>query len=160
MEAPRAGARRSALLALAAAAAALALVGPAHASLGGAYETVERDRAHMAARVASAQAASYRVHTLTLANQGVVKEFTRPDGTVFAIAWRGPGRPDLRQLLGARFSQLQAENAPAAGRRIRRPMSVNRSDLVVHSAGHPGGFWGFAYLPAMQPADFSLGDLK
>jgi hypothetical protein len=138
----------------------LCTITPAHATLGGAYETVEKDRAHMAARVRSAQTASYRVHTLTLANRGVVREFTRGDGTVFAISWRGPGRPDLRQLLGGRFEQMQTENAPATGRRVRRPLIVNRSDLVMQSSGHPGAFWGFALLPAMQPADFSIGDLK
>lgn len=141
-------------------AAWLAFVNPAHATLGGAYESVEKDRAHMTARASSARTASYSVHILTLANQGVIKEFTRRDGTVFAVAWRGPGRPDLRQLLGSSFEQMQSENLSSSGRRTRRPMSVGRSDLVVQSAGHPGAFWGFAYLPLSEPADFSIGDLK
>jgi hypothetical protein len=138
----------------------LAAINPAHATLGGANESVERDRAHMAARISTTQVGSYQVHTLILPNHGVVKEFARPDGTVFAIAWRGPGRPDLRQLLGSGYDQMQAENRPPNGRRTFRPLSVNRSDLVVQSAGHPGAFSGFALLPMVQPSDFSISDLR
>jgi hypothetical protein len=138
----------------------LAMAMPAHASLGGAYASVEADRAHMAARATSAGAGAFTVHTLTLANGGTVKEFTRVDGTVFAVAWRGPGRPDLRQLLGEHFSTLQADNATRRGPRYRRPMAVNRSDFIVQSGGHSGAFWGIAVLPQMEPPGFSPNNLR
>jgi hypothetical protein len=146
---------------------ALAIVGgwalawPAHATLGGVYSSVESDRTHMVARMRSASAATYAVHTLTLPNQGEVREFTRSDGIVFAVAWKGPGRPDLRQLLGQQhFDTFQADNVPPQGRRTRRPLGVNRPDLIVHSAGHSGAFWGFAYLPQQTPSGFSTSELK
>jgi hypothetical protein len=31
---------------------------------------------------------------------------------------------------------------------------------VVHSAGHPGAFRGFAYLPALTPTGVTAGDLQ
>ena len=137
----------------------VALAAPACANLGGAYASVEVDRAHFGARLQSTAAGTYTLHALTLANRGVVKEFTRADGTVFAVTWRGAGRPDLRQLLGEHFQTLQADNV-RTDRRTRRPLSVNRSDFLVVTGGHPGGFWGVAFLPQIAPAGFSTDALK
>ncbi len=133
---------------------------PASAGLGRAYSSVDTDRVALGASVASTSAGTYTVHTLTLANRGVIKEFTRADGTVFAVLWHAPGRPDLRQLLGDKFETMQGDNAVRAGRHLRRPISVNRTDLVVQSGGHPGAFWGAAMIPQLQPAGFSASDLK
>jgi hypothetical protein len=137
----------------------LALALPAHAHLGGPYASVEADRAHMTARIHSTAAATHTVHALTLGNGGIVKEYTRADGTVFAVTWRGPGRPDLRQLLGDHFSTMQTDNV-RIGRRVRRPMSVKRPDLIVQSGGHSGAFWGVAILPKLEPPGFSLSDIN
>lgn len=145
---------------LALCAGCLAYAAAAHAALGGAYGSVEADRVHLSARVSTTAAATHTVHALTLANGGVVKELTRSDGTVFAVIWHGPGRPDLRQLLGSRFDTLQSANTLPGGRRTRMPLSVNRPDFIVQSGGHPGAFWGVAYLPQMAPAGFSTTDLK
>ena len=150
----------SRLASAAAAAAALTAASSAQAFLGGGYATVTADRAHMAARLQTSAAASHTLHQLTLANGGIVKEFSRPDGTIFAVTWRGPGRPDLRQLLGDHFSTLQADNARRSGRPHRLPLMVNRSDFVVLTGGHPGAFWGVAYLPRAAPAGFSPSELK
>jgi hypothetical protein len=147
-------------LALAVAGLALGVAPAAWAGLGGTYASVETDRAHLSAAMRSNSAGTYTIHTLTLANRGAVREYTRGDGTVFAITWRGPGRPDLRQLLGDRFETFQADNTPPHGRRTHRPLTVNRTDMMVQSAGHPGAFSGFAYLPQMAPAGFSTSDLK
>jgi hypothetical protein len=132
----------------------------ANAGLGRAYGSVDTDRLTLGARVASVASNGYTAHSLTLPNGGVVKEFTRADGKVFAVAWRAPGRPDLRLLLGDNFDTVQTDNALRVGRHVRRPIGVNRSNLVVQSGGHPGAFWGVAVIPQMQPAGFSAGDLK
>ena len=150
----------SRLACAAAAATAFAAASSAHAFLGGSYATVTADRAHMAARLQTSAAATHTLHQLTLANGGMVKEFSRSDGTVFAVTWRGPGRPDLRQLLGDHFSTLQADNARRSGRPRRLPLVVNRSNFVVLTGGHPGAFWGVAYLPQAAPAGFSPSELK
>jgi hypothetical protein len=144
----------------AAVAAGLCAALPAHAFLGGAYSSVAADRAHLAARLQSTAAATHTLHTLTLANGGMVHEFSRPDGAVFAVTWRGPGRPDLRQLLGEHFATMQADNANRRGRLRRMPLIVNRSNLVVLTGGHSGAFWGLAFLPQSAPAGFSPSQLK
>jgi hypothetical protein len=148
--------RGAALLILGLGSASLAT--GAHAALGHAVATVQEDRLHMSAALASTATPAYTMHTLTLVNGGEVKEFSA-GGVIFAVSWRGPGRPDLRQLLGEHFATLQADNARAGGRRLRMPMAVNRSDLIVHGGGHPGAFWGLAYLPGATPAGVSAADL-
>jgi hypothetical protein len=138
----------------------LGFAAPSFATLGGASATVERDRAHLAARSSAIVNAAYTVHVMTLPNGGTVKEFERSDGVVFAIAWRGPSRPDLRQLLGSRFEVMQSDVVVRSGRRLRAPLADERSDFVLHSAGHSGAFVGSAYLPQMAPSDFSISALK
>lgn len=130
------------------------------AGLGRPLKSVEEDRAALRAQRTSTYHDTYTVHELALPNGGAVKEFTRTDGAVFAVTWNAPGRPDLRQLLGASFNTMQDENAPQAGRRLRRPLAVNHSGLLLQSGGHPGAFWGVAVAPALQPAGFGPSDLK
>ena len=148
-----------AVLGLGPAAAVAAAPCAAWASLGERGDSVKADRARMAVRMASTTRATHTVSALTLANGGMVREFTNKDGVVFAVSWRGPGRPDLRQLLGGSFDTLQADNVGRGGRRMRAPLSVHRSDLVVHTGGRPGAFWGLAYLPQQTPSGFSAADL-
>lgn len=137
----------------------LGFAAPSFATLGGASSSVEADRAHLGARSSAVVNAAYTVHTMTLPNGGTVKEFERSDGAVFAIVWRGPSRPDLRQLLGTRFNVLQSDLAVRHGQR-RRVMSDARSDFVLQGGGHSGAFFGKAYLPKMAPATFSLSALQ
>jgi hypothetical protein len=132
---------------------------PAWAALGGGRESIDTDRRHLAARLSATAAATHTVHVLTMPNGEVIREFARNDGTVFAVAWRGPARPDLRQLLGPRFDDVQADNVLPGGRRTRRPLAVRRPDFALTSGGHPGAFWGVAYLPALAPPGFPVKDL-
>jgi hypothetical protein len=148
-------------LVLGAAVAGLAFCGawPAAASLGGGPESVTHDRAHLAARLSSQTTGARTVHVLTLANGAERRELARSDGTVFAITWRGRSRPDLRQLMGPAFETFNARVAAPGARRTRRPLDVRQSDLVVHAGGHGGAFWGYAYLPALVPPDFTAAEL-
>jgi hypothetical protein len=146
---------------LAAAVAGVALCGawPAAASLGGGPASVTLDRAHLAARLSSQTTGARTVHVLTLANGAERRELARADGTVFAITWQGRSRPDLRQLMGPAFEAFNARVAAPGARRTRGPLDVRQSDLVVHAGGHGGAFWGYAYLPALAPPDFSVAEL-
>lgn len=141
--------------------AALATVAatPAAAELGGGRRGVEADRAHLAAAMVSSATATHTVHTLTLANGDTVREFADADGTVFAVAWEGPARPDLRQLLGPAFETMQTDVATSR-HRPRAAMAVARADLVVRGGGHPGAFRGFAYLPGRIPPGFRADALE
>ncbi len=104
--------------------------------------------------------ATHTVQTLSLANGGVVHEFVSSGGVVFAVSWRGPGRPDLRQLLGDHFETLQTDTVLHAGRRLKRPLAVERPDFIVHSGGHPGAFWGVAFLPHVAPPGLTLREIQ
>ena len=130
--------------------AAVVIAGSAHATLGAAYGSVEIDRAKIGARHAMASQADYAIHLLTTPG-GMLREFTRPDGAVFAVTWQGAARPNLRQALGPYFDELNAAN-PARRRGGRHiPLTASRSDLVVRSGGHSGAFYGVAYVPALVP---------
>jgi hypothetical protein len=139
----------------------MAVAHSAAAGLGGQVESVEADRVRFAARMSSTVATGYAVHMLRMPNGGVVREFTRPDGMVFAVAWRGPGRPDLRQLLGGPlFDRFQADNVMPAGRRTHMPLAASHADFVVQTGGRPGAFWGVAFLPQAAPTGFSPSSLR
>jgi Protein of unknown function (DUF2844) len=41
-----------------------------------------------------------------------------------------------------------------------RHLSIDRSDLVVHSGGHMRAFYGNAYVPALLPPNFTIADIQ
>ena len=132
----------------------------AHAELGGAMTGVQADSAHLKAQLVSVPRSTHTVHEMTLPNGGGVKEFTNTRGQVYAVTWSGPGKPDLRSLLGGHFTTFQADNARASPRARRRPAMVRRPDLTIQTGGHMGYFWGVAYIPSLVPAGFSVADLQ
>jgi hypothetical protein len=150
------------LVAVGATAAAVALACPpaARASLGGGVDSVTADRAHLSARLSSQVLRSRTVHVLTLPNGAERRELARSDGTVFALTWQGRSRPDLRQLMGPSFATFEARVGGPGARRTRRPLDMRETGLVVHAGGHGGAFWGYAYLPQLAPADFTMAELK
>jgi hypothetical protein len=116
----------------------------------------------MRAQLHTVRLSNHTRHELSLPNGGSVHEFTNEQGQIFAITWYGPGKPDLRSLLGRYFATFQEASAGDASRRghfKRRPVAVNRSDLQIQTGGHMGYFWGVAYLPALAPAGFSISQL-
>lgn len=140
---------------------AVLLADTACAELGGPLSSVAVDRGRMAARMTSTATGRYARHELTRLNGGTVREFTNAKGAVFAVTWAGPGKPDLRSLLGRYFTALQ----PGRGvdgrsmRSLRRPLQVAQPDLQIQTAGHMGWFRGIAFVPSLAPADVALGDL-
>lgn len=132
----------------------------AQAELGGSVAGVRGEAARMNARVASVSMGRYTRHELTRANGGSVREFTNASGQVFAVTWSGPGKPDLRTLLGSHFAALQASSARGrAAHALRRPPQVSQADLQIQTAGHMGWFHGVAFIPSLAPAGFSTADL-
>lgn len=114
----------------------------------------------MAARLNSVAMGRFKRHELTRPNGGMVREFTNASGTVFAVTWSGPGKPDLGALLGSYFPTFQANSAATTRRgRFRRPASVAQPDLQIQVEGYMGWFRGVAYVPSLAPAGFSVSDL-
>ena len=124
--------------------------GLAFATLGEDGSTVDHDRAQMRAQRSVSQASTYSVHELQLPGGTQVREYMTAANQVFAVAWSGPSIPDLQQLLGTYFPRYQAA-ARALGR-VRRPLAVEASDLVIRTGGHQRAFFGVAYLPTQMPA--------
>ncbi|MGN6229544.1 MAG: DUF2844 domain-containing protein [Trinickia sp.] len=157
-------------------ACALAAVAPAaRAALGGApmptpsdatttivspiAHTASAGNAPMASRTAGVT--GYSVRATAFSSGTTVREYIGADGTVFGIAWNGPRMPDLQTLLGNYFPQYASGvQALHAARRGRGPVAVEQSDLVVHSGGHMGSFFGQAWLPSALPAGLTGADIK
>jgi hypothetical protein len=135
----------------------------AHAELGGTLSGVQADGARMKARLASVAMGGYSRHELTRGNGGSVREFTNAKGQVFAVTWSGPGKPDLRSLLGRYFTTFQAAGTGGIGRTmhsLRRPPQVSQADLQIQAGGHMGWFHGVAFIPSLAPAGFSTSNLS
>jgi hypothetical protein len=124
----------------------------AQAALGGAQDALEMERVQLKASARTLPGMAYNVVEMVTDQGATIRQFVRPDGTVFAVSWKGPFKPDLRQLLGAHFDTYQ--NAPRAesGQRSRTHSQVVTPELVVVSAGHPRAFTGLAYLRQLLPA--------
>ena len=126
---------------------------PAAASLGGTADTVQADRARMQASLRMTKKDLYAVHELSAPNKVVVREFVSPTGIVFGVAWQGPTRPDLQQLLGGYFQHFAevTQTQKSTGIR-RRQMRVKEEGLVVEGGGHARAFVGRAYVPQLVPS--------
>lgn len=135
--------------------------GAALAELGGPASSVVADSGRMHAQIASVARGTYALHAMTRANSGIVREYTNAAGLVFAVTWSGPGKPDLRALLGPYFTTFQANSAMIAqtSHSLRRPPQVDQPDLQIQTGGHMGWFHGVAYVPSLAPPGFALTDL-
>jgi len=147
------------LVTCAASVALLCTAESAQATLGGGIDSVQADGVHFSAPLVSTNYGTYTTYVLTLPNGGTINEYVT-GGVVFGLSWRTPGRPDLVQLLGSHFAAFQAGFSPHTRGVRRAPPTIEQSDLVVHSRGHPGAFHGQALLPALAPSGFSLSDLN
>lgn len=150
-------------LALAAFAAfALATLGlPALAALGGGLESIDADRVHMKAqkqaRVSTSSA--YTIHEDALPSGTSVRQYVSSNGMVFAVAWSGPFKPDLRQLLGPYFDVMVAHQSKSV--HAGQPRThMHEKNLVIESGGHMRNFYGRAYLPNQMPAGLAADDIQ
>lgn len=130
---------------------------PAQAGLGGRAASVAADGTHFRARVSAQAQLGYTDNIIAMDGGMTVHEFTGLDGTVFAVSWQGPKRPDLQQLFGsAYFNRFQADNIKVPGHiRMRRALASTHADFIVRTGGYSGAQWGYAILPALTPVTFS-----
>jgi len=139
----------------------LTAIAPVWAVLGQAKASVKKDRAAIGGQVQSKLAQGYSVETITVAGMSI-KEYVSSDGTVFAVAWRGIGAPNLRLLFGAYFDEyLDALTALQNTKpRSRRPLMLKTANLVVERSGHARNMWGRAFIPSRLPAMISPKDIQ
>lgn len=141
--------------------AALSLPRPLAASLGSDTTSIESDRAKMQASLQTTSKNGYEVHEMRAPNSVVVREFVASNGKVFGVAWSGPTRPDMQQLLGSYFDQfIQAVQKQKAQVKSRGPLSINEGGLVVQMSGHARYFVGRAYVSQLVPANVKAEDIQ
>jgi hypothetical protein len=133
----------------------LALLGgtkPAEATLGGDGASVIANEQNLAAEKRVEKSSSGERHDLTLPSGIVIRELVSPSGVVYAIAWRGPRMPNLRELLGVYFAQLSSH----ASRGNRNRLIVSGEDFEIRVQGHPHSFAGRAWVPSQVPTGVDL----
>ncbi|NYE61270.1 hypothetical protein FHW58_002477 [Duganella sp. 1224] len=116
-------------------------------------------RSLAATSATSAPNAVYTITQSTLDSGTVVREYADASGIVFAVSWKGPALPDLRTLLGDKFTVMTSNAAkrPKAG---HSQLAVNQSDVVIVSSGHMRAFEGQAWLPSALPAGFDTATIE
>ncbi len=133
----------------------------AAASLGGDRNSVEADRVFLKATLEQTAKSNYSVERIQVPNGVVVREYVSPAGNVFAVAWQGPTRPDLREILGAYFPVFLKAVPPKMNfRLLRGPVRIQANGLVVEMAGHTRWLIGRAYLIPMLPAGVSAREIQ
>jgi hypothetical protein len=139
----------------------IALPLPSFASLGGDTTSVRADQEKMQGTLRTSSADSYTLHEIRTSTGVAVKEYLAPSGRVFAVSWRGPVHPDLRQLLGPYFDEyVQAIRQQREQRHGHGPLLIQHAGLVVQVSGHVRGFVGKAYVPQQMPAGVHAEDLQ
>jgi hypothetical protein len=128
--------------------AILAFAFPASAELGGDESSVQTDQTQMQGARRIARAATHAVHEIHTPSGAVVREYVSPAGKVFGVAWEGPWLPDLHQLLGQYYDQLERARINRHG---RGPLVIQQPGLMLFSGGHMRAFAGQAYIPDMVP---------
>lgn len=126
---------------------------PALAALGDNVASVSTDRVHMHAQQRGVTSAvGYTVQEIEAPSGTLVREYVSPNGTVFAVSWTGPSKPDLRQLFGSYFQQfVSASKSVRHGAAARRHFELRQPDLIVQSNGRMRAFHGRAYVPSLLP---------
>ncbi len=141
--------------------AILALPFSLSASLGRDATSVQEDVAKMQGTLHTSSGNSHTLHEIQTPTGVAIKEYASPVGQVFAVTWKGPFHPDLRQLLGAYYDEyvqaIRTQRAPRAG---HGPVLIQHAGLVVEISGHLRSFTGRAYIPQRLPAGMHVEDIR
>jgi hypothetical protein len=141
---------------------ALLIASTAFAGLGQDQTSVETDRRTFSGgKTQITSFSGYSVHQF--ASSGLtVLEYSLPNGTVFAVTWKGISHPDLTSLLGSYLKDYQAalKSTPRqiAGR--RRFGVVQGKEVTVERGGHMRAVRGRAYVTSMFPQGVTANDIK
>jgi len=98
--------------------------------------------------------AGWSTREITLPDGLVEREYLTADGTVFAVAWRGPRRPELSVLLGVQYATQMSRNARALrrqGRGAHGSTSQLDDTFAVQASTYQRSSVGVAWLPRMLP---------
>jgi hypothetical protein len=140
-----------------------AIASSAHAALGESESSVGPDAAtmKMQLRPASAPSARYRLYAMHDAARNThVREYARSDdGKVFAVAWEGPVRPDLRQILGTQYFERYVSAAQGMVR-VRGARNIEGPGFALRMSGHMRHLAGVAWIPALVPQGVDPSEIR
>jgi hypothetical protein len=88
-----------------------------------------------------------------------VREYARADNTVFAVKWRGHGRPDLPTLLGRYHGEFKIATAMPNSRIPRRALSASSGNLEISMYGTMSNLHGIVILKTQMPANVKADEL-
>lgn len=91
----------------------------------------------------------WTVSAQTGADGITVTRYINTAGTIFAVSWDGPAKPNLKALLGTYFGAMPQ----GIGARVA---TAQQGDLVIYSSGSMPHFSGYALLKSQTPAGFSI----
>lgn len=149
------------LLVIAAVIAILAIPFPAEASLGGNINSVQADQTRLQGKLSSTANGAYTIEEIQAPTGVVVREYVSSSGTVFAVTWHGPTRPDLRQVLVTYMTTFtEALQAQRGSRVVRGALVIRQPGLVVEMGGHMRWLVGRAYVPNMVPAGVQMEEIR
>jgi hypothetical protein len=131
---------------------------PAWAALGEYEGSVSLDQRILRGEVREEVHTGYKFHQIATPDGAVIREYVSPDGKVFAISWHAHFLPNLQQLLGSYFPQVQQ----AAQAQVQRsgPLVIQTRDFVYFSGGHMMNFHGSAYVPGLLPKNVTAGVVR
>jgi hypothetical protein len=131
------------------------------ASLGGSLDSVKDDQVQLQAKRTVIVAGAYVVHELTTPTGMVVREYVSRTGSVFAVTWKGPFVPDMRQLLGTYFAEYsQAARSQQERHPGRLPLNIHEAGFVVQTSGHMRAYTGRASVSGLFPAGVTDYDIR
>jgi hypothetical protein len=135
----------------------------ANASLGGGTNSVEADRVFLKGKLKSTAKQYYSVQEIDTPNGVTVREYASNAGAVFGVAWQGPRRPDLRQVLGPYFDMYsKAIQLRRASRfpYVRGPVRIEENGFVVEMGGHGRWYVGRAYVQGLIPSGVTAKEIQ
>jgi hypothetical protein len=130
---------------------------PAHATLGGDADSVAANERNLRGAHAVEKSDAGERHRLKLASGMIIHEYVAA-GRVYAVTWRGRRTPDLRELLGPYFEQLEQHRVQRRG--SHHASQSTGDDLVVQSSGHGHSFAGRAWVPSLVPSGVDAAKLS
>jgi len=130
-----------------------------YAGLGRSESSVEEDRLSVHGAVTVQVREGYQVHEI-VASGRTIKEFALPDGTIFAISWRGVSQPDLSQFLGGYFDEFRAAEAKGEKDHGRKRKTIQSQHIAVEKFGHMRDVRGRAYISSLMPAGLKPQDIN
>jgi hypothetical protein len=134
----------------------------AQASLGNNESSIDKDSQYLKSSHQKSQVTgqTYTVHELKSSTL-TVREYLSSAGVVFAVTWRGVGRPDLSALMGSYYTEYKdASDKQRRGAGARRMATIKSSGVIVSEGGHMRDNHGKAVAIALVPAGVKVETLQ